>query len=60
MSRASVGRKSNNSITQKNIKHNQNSHYAVDHFSTHVPEKPLRIDIKQGGLVPVESNPNSL
>ena len=59
MSRATVGWKSNNSVAQKNIKHNQNSHYTVDHFSTLVPKKRLRIDIKQGGSVPGESNPNS-
>ena len=59
MSRATVGWKSNNSIAQKNIKHNQNSHYTVDHFSTLVPKKRLRIDIKQGGSVPGESNPNT-
>ena len=59
VSRASVGWKNNNSIAQKNIKHNQNSHYTVDHFSTLVPKKRLRIDIKQGGSVPGESNPNS-
>ena len=58
-SRASVGWKSNNSIARKYIKHNQNSHYTNAHFSTHVPEKLLRIDIKQGGSVPGESNPNS-
>ena len=43
-SRASVGWKSNNSIARKNIKHNQNSHYTNAHFSTHVPEKLLRIE----------------